>query len=134
MYRVNKTIVSLAHGKEFAAGGRLYGNEFQDYAFAAMLADGTIEEIGAKPEVEEPLPEVEAVGPIMIGEAKAQDEPEQDEPALDEPDLDEPVSDEDEATEPEVEEPDDDAEPVDADADDGEPSDDEKPRKKGRKK
>lgn len=77
MYRVKHSITSLAHGKIFDAGSQLYGNEFPEYALKAMLADGTIEEIGAEAvHAAEPEPspvEVEAVGPITTVEPEADD-------------------------------------------------------------
>lgn len=75
MYRVKETITSLVHGKQFVAGAQLYGNEFPAYAFAAMLADGVIEKIDARPApaADEPAPAEDAAEPAPVEVAEDPD-------------------------------------------------------------
>lgn len=76
MYKVKKHIVSLAHGKEFAIGNQLYGNEFPQYALDAMVADGTIEEVA--PGISPEYPEAQAAQAAIEA---LKTKPEEEEPA-----------------------------------------------------
>jgi hypothetical protein len=60
MYIVKQKIASLAHGSEFPEGALLYGNEFQPYTFASLLADGII---AVHAPEETSVPEEEVIAP-----------------------------------------------------------------------